>query len=352
MYFSCSSNLKRLTVHGHIKSSKRPLLDPLPLTGQDIERGQGRDEDSDSDSDSASTSQITQQEELSLYTACGYKRVPIHTDSIAIKRWNNDFKNVTSQVSRDLRETVSPSRLKDFLLRQSHILYLESKYIDPLLLTDADSVPKVFDVLSPMYMNFLNLRLLLRIAETFSPQSRHTIEEYTSRFPPSTRLKTLPDPLSLEEIMDLHDWTLGDVWQLQEALEKATGIDKTFLPFAYWESSYSEHNFTFLIPASATGIPRELCNEDLAKCDVRAIDIDYNEVLRISKEVDGNTQQIQEESRVRTKDFGLEHLIPDDTTRQMNREELSRLTDLITSTPLRTLQEGCSDRSFVTLIKG
>ena len=60
------------------------------------------------------------------------------------------------------------------------------------------------------------------------------------------------------------DWTLGDVWQLQEALEKAKGIDKTFLPFAYWESSYSEHNFTFLIPASATGIPRELCNEDLA----------------------------------------------------------------------------------------
>ena len=209
-----------------------------------------------------------------------------------------------------------------------------------------------------MYMNFLNLRLLLRIAETFSPQSRHTIEEYTSRFPPSTRLKTLPDPLSLEEIMDLQgvkrltlacggggsDWTLGDVWQLQEALEKAKGIDKTFLPFAYWESSYSEHNFTFLIPASATGIPRELCNEDLAKCDVRAIDIDYNEVLRISKEVDGNTQQIQEESRVRTKDFGLEHLIPDDTTRQMNREELSRLTDLITSTPLRKLQEGCSDQ--------
>ena len=140
------------------------------------------------------------------------------------------------------------------------------------------------------------------------------------------------------------DWTLGDVWQLQEALEKAKGIDKTFLPFAYWESSYSEHNFTFLIPASATGIPRELCNEDLAKCDVRAIDIDYNEVLRISKEVDGNTQQIQEESRVRTKDFGLEHLIPDDTTRQMNREELSRLTDLITSTPLRKLQEGCSDQ--------
>ena len=242
------------------------------MTGQDIERGQGRDEDSDSDSDSASTSQIPQQEELFLYIACGYKRVPIHTDSIAIKRWNNDFKNVNSQVSRDLRETVSPSRLKDFLLRQSHILYLESKYIDPLLLTDADSVPKVFDVLSPMYMNFLNLRLLLRIAETFSPQSRHTIEEYTSWFPPSTRLKTLPDPLSLEEIMDLQgvkrltlacggggsDWTLGDVWQLQEALEKAAGIDKTFLPFAYWESSYSEHNFTFLIPASAAGIPREL----------------------------------------------------------------------------------------------
>ena len=266
---------------------------------------------------------------------------------------------------------MQPSALKEFLLRQSHILYPESKYIDPFLLAHADSVPEILDTLSPQFINFLNWSLLLQISDAFNLPSRYIIEEYTSQFPPSTRLKTLPDPLSEEEIVELHgvkrltvtcegggsDWTIGDVWQVQEALEKATGINKVFLPFAYWESSYSLHDFTFLIPSSAVGILEELCKEDLeilANSGIISIDIDYNQALSFSKEADKVTQppiQVQDESRVRTKDLGLEHLIPGSNMRQMSRKESSYLTDLISSTPQGKLQEKCLDEDLHDLAK-
>ena len=345
-----------------------PLNDPPP--GQSHGRGHEEDEDRDSDSDDASASQAPQQ--LSIYTACGYKRVPIHSDSIAVEQWNNDFKGVTSQVARDSSEAVSPSELKGFLLRQTHILYPESKYIDPLLLAYADSVPEILDALSPQYINYLNWSLLLQIGDTFNPQSRHTIEEYTSQFPPSTQLKILPDPLSEDEIVELNgvkrltvtcggggsDWTLGDVWRVQTALEKATGIDKAFLPFAYWESSYRQHQFTFPIPESAVGILKDLCKEDLkilANSGIRSIEIDYiqvlTKVLSISEEITQPPIQVQDKSRIRTKDFGLEHLIPEDAVRQMNREEFSHLTNLITSTPQGKLHESCLDEDLHDLAK-
>ena len=298
---------------------------------------------------------------LSTYTAAGIKRVPLKQSPETVK-WNHQFQQLTSK-SELLKE---PNKLKEFLLSQSHILYPEFKYINTRLLSDAGSIEEIFSALSPQYMNYLNWSLLLQIADTFNPQSRHTIEEYTSQFPPSTRLKTLPDPLSEEEIVELHgvkrlrvicegggsDWTLGDVWRVQTALEKATGINRAFLPFAYWESSYSVHDFAFLIPESAVGILEELCDEDLkilAICDVRSIDIDYYQVLTISKETDKVTQppiQVQGACRVRTKDFGLEHLIPESIMRQMNREEFSHLTNLITSTPQGKLHESCLDEDL------
>ena len=305
---------------------------------------------------------------LSTYTAAGAKRVPLKQSHEAVK-WNHQFQQLTSKFESELPE--EPDKLKEFLLNQNHILYPEFKYINTTLLSDAGSIEEIFSVLTPQYMNYLNWSLLLQIADTFNPQSRYTIEEYTNQFPPSTQLKTLPDPLSEEEIVELYgakrlrvtfegggnDWTLGDVWQVQTALEKATGINRAFLPFAYWESSYSVHDFAFLIPESAVGILEELCDEDLkilAICDVRSIDIDYYQVLTISKETDKITQppiQVPDECRVRTKDFGLEHLIPEDIVRKMNREELSHLTNLITNTPPGKLQRKCLDEDLHDLAK-
>ena len=302
---------------------------------------------------------------LSTYTAAGIKRVPLKQSPETVK-WNHHFEQFTSKFESELLE--EPNKLKEFLLNQSHILYPEFKYINTRLLSVAASVEEIFSALSPQYMNYLNWSLLLQIADTFNPQSRHTIEEYTSQFPPSIQLTSLPDPLSEEEIVELHgvkrltvtcggggsDWTLGDVWLVQEVLEKATGIDRGFLPFANWEPSYSLHDFTFLIPTSAVGILEELCKEDLeilANCGIRSIDIDYCLVLTISKETDEVAQlpiQVQDETRVRTKDFGLEHLIPED---KMNREELSHLTNLITSTPPGKLQKKCLDEDLHDLAK-
>ena len=264
---------------------------PLLAGHKSVTRQEG---DEDSDSDGADTSLAQSSQQLSLYTKSGYKRVPIYLDSIAIGQWNQKFNSVTTQLERDIRETVQPSELKRFLFGQSHILYPESKYIDPLLLAHADSVPEILDALTPQYINYLNWSLLLQIADTFNPQSRHTIEEYTSisQFSPSTRLKTIPDPLSEDEIVEHHgvkrltvtrggggsDWTLGDVWRMQTALEKATGINRGFLPFAYWESSNSGHEFTFLIPKDCSKIFEDLSREDKNILDICGLQINYSQV--------------------------------------------------------------------------
>ena len=153
------------------------------------------------------------------------------------------------QVGTSLAETVETSKLKEFLLSFNHILYPESQYIDSRWVKDTRSVSEVFTALNPQVMNFLNRGILPKVVGSFESKLMPAVQAYTSRFSLHTRLSTLPDALSEKQILEFsgvqrlqvtlvgcgNEWTLGDVKQVREAIEKATGIDQDFITYAYWE---------------------------------------------------------------------------------------------------------------------
>ena len=303
--------------------------------------------------------------DISTYTSSGMKRVPLTHDSLKATQCNSKFQQLLSEVGTSLAEVVEASKLKDFLQSFSHILYPETQYIDPTLLKDTKSIPQMFTALQPQILNFLNWGVLWKAIDGFDIKLMPAFQSYTNRFPPHTKLSTLPDPLSEEEISEFKgfqklrvtrgggsgtDWTLGDVQVVKEAVEKATGIDQNFIIYGYWERGFTMHQFTFLIPESISGIFWELSEEDLAILagrDVQRLEVDYDTVADNIQELYQACPQtvatVAEDNRMRTKSFGLEHFIPEDEMEQMSKEELIYLNDLITSTPAGKLQETCSN---------
>ena len=300
--------------------------------------------------------------DISTYTSSGMKRVPLTHDSLKATHCNSKFQELLSEVGTSLAESVEASKLKDFLQSFSHILYPESQYIDPTLLKDTESIPQMFTALQPQVLNIINWGVLWKAIDAFDIKLMPAFQSYTDGFPPHTKLSTLPDPLSEEEILGFQklrvtrgggsgsgiDWTLGDVQAVREAVEKATGIDGDFIIYAYWERGFSTHQFTFLIPKSISGIFGELCEEDLAilaGIGVQRLEVDYDTVADNIQELfkELPLAAIREDNRTRTKNFGLEHFIPEDEMEQMSKEEFIHLNTLITSTPVGKLQETCSN---------
>ena len=311
------------------------------------------------------TSQAETKTNTSTYTS-GMKRIPLTHDSPKATHCNSEFQQLISKVETSVAESVEASKLKEFLQGFSHILYPEALYIDSRFLKDAESVPQIFTALQPLVLNFVNWGVLRKVVDAFDITVESALQSYTSRFLPHTKLSTLPDPLSEEEISGFKgfqklrvtrggssriEWTLGDVQAVREAVEKATGIDQDFIIYAYWEGGFTTHQFTFLIPESISGIFGELCEEDLAILagkDVQRLEVDYDTVAdniqELFKELPlAETPAIREGNRTRTKDFGLQHFIPEDEMEQMSKEEFTRLNTLITSTPAGKLQETCSN---------
>ena len=310
---------------------------------------------------------------ISTYTTSGMKRVPITQDSAQAVYWNSELQTLTSQVGTSLAESVETSKLKEFLLSFNHLLYPESHYVDSSLLKDAKSISEVFTALNPQVLNFLNWGILQKIVGAFNSKLIPAVQAYTARFPPHTRLLTLPDPLSEEQILEFSrvqrlrvtrggsgriEWTLGDLQAVREAVEKATGVDQDFITYAYWEGGFTTHQFTFLIPVSISEIFSELCEEDLtilADVGVHRLELDYevvaDDIQELVNELPQTVVPVSEEDRAQTKNFGLEHFIPESNMERMSKEEFSQLNDLITSTAVGKLQETCSDESLNELAK-
>ena len=305
------------------------------------------------------TSQAETRNYVSTYTRSGMKRVPLTHDSPEAAHCNFEFQQLISDVVTSLAETVEVSQLKEFLQGLSHILYPESQYIDPSVLNNADSIPHIFTTLQPQFINFLNWGILRKTADAFDIE---IVPAYKIRLPSDTPLSTLPDPQSEKEISEFKivqklrvtrgggsgiEWTLADVQAVKEAMEKATGIDQDFIIYAYWEGGFSTHQFTFLIPKCISVVFWELCKEDLAilaGIGVQRLEIDYHTVADNIHELYPQTvAPIRTHNRMRTKNFGLEHFIPEDEAERMSEEEFGHLNDLITNIPASKFQETCSN---------
>ena len=303
--------------------------------------------------------------DISTYTTSGMKRVPLTLDSPEGIHYSSEFQQLLSEVGTSLAESVEASKLRDFLQSFTHILYPETQYIDPSLLKDTESIPQMLTTLQPQILNYLNWSVLWKAMDSFHIKVMATFQFYANSFPSHTKLSTLPDPLSEEEISGFKrfqklrvtrdggsriEWTLGDVQVVREAVEKATGIDENFIIYAYWEGGFTTHQFTFLIPKSVSEIFGELCEEDLtilAGRGVQRLEVDYDTVAdniqEHYKELSRAVTPVRADTRLRTKNFGLEHFIPEDVAEQMGEEDFGHLNDLITHTPAGKLQEVCSN---------
>ena len=299
----------------------------------------------------------------STHTTAGMKRVPLSHDSPKVAHYNSEFQQLISGVGVLLAETAEVSQLKEFLQSFTHVLYPEAQYIDPTILKDAESVPQIFTILQPQVLNFINWGVLWKVADAFGIEVTSIFHLYKSKLPSHTKLSTLPDPLSEDEISEFKEfrklrvtrgggsaieWTLGDIQVVREAVEKATGIDQDFIIYAYWEGGFTTHQFTFLIPKSVSGIFGELCEEDLAILagrDVQKLEVDYDTVADNIQELYNiqTVATVREDTRRRIKVLGLEHFIPEDEMKQVSGEVVRHLNDLITSTPAGKLQEICSN---------
>ena len=305
------------------------------------------------------TSQAETRNYVSTYTRSGMKRVPLTHDSPKAAHCNFEFQQHISDVGTSLAETVEVSQLKEFLQGFSHILYPESQYIDPSVLSNADSIFHIFTALQPQFMNFLNWGILRKTADAFDIE---IAPAYKIRLPSDTPLSTLPDPQSEKEISEFKivqklrvtrgggsgiEWTLSDVQAVKEAMEKATGIDQDFIIYAYWEGGFSTHQFTFLIPKCISVVFWELCEEDLAilaGIGVQRLEIDYHTVADNIHELYPQTvAPIRVNNRMETKNFGLEHFIPEDEAERMSEEDFGHLNDLIINIPASKFQETCSN---------
>jgi len=305
--------------------------------------------------------------DLSTYTTSGMKRVPLTIVSLKSNDFNSEFQWLISELEATLTESVEGSKLKRFLHSFSHILYPEAQYVDPSVLIDAETVPQIFTALQPQIINFLNWGVLWKVTEAFGSNKMSAIQSYASRLPPDTQLFTLLDPLSEKEISQFRgfqklrvtcgggsemEWTFGDVKAVKKAIEKATGIDQDFIIYGYWEGGFTTHQFTFLIPKSISGIFHELCMEDLtilAEKGVQRLEVEYDTVADNIQE--HYVAPVKECNKMRTKNFGLQHFVPEVEIERMSGEEFSHLNNLIKNTPAGKLQEICSDGVLKELAK-
>ena len=316
------------------------------------------------------TSQAETNNCISTYTRSGMKRVPLTHDSPKAMHCNSEFQQLISDVGTSLAVKVEVNQLKEYLQSFSHILYPENQYIDPSILNNADSIPHIFTALQPQFINFLNWGILWKAADAFDVEMVPAFQLYKSRLLSDTPLSTLPDPQSEKEISEFKiiqklrvtrgggsgiEWTLGDIQLVKEAMEKATGIDQEFIIYAYWEGGFSTHQFTFLIPKCISVIFEELCEEDLAilaGIGVQRLEVDYHTVADNIHELYPQTvAHIRTDNRNRTKNFGLEHFIPEDEAERMSEEDFGHLNDLITNIPADKLQETCSNDVLKVLAK-
>ena len=310
------------------------------------------------------TSEADTRTDTSTYTTSGMKRVPLTCDSPKRTHYNLEFQQLISEVGTSLAKSVQTNELKEFLQSFSHILYPEAQYVDPSLLKNAESVLQIFTALQPQVLNFLNWGVLWKTVDAFDITIMPAVQSHRSKFPPHTKLSTLPEPLSEEEVSEFKTFqklrvtcssgsgiklTLGDVQVVREAVEKATGIDQHFIIYAYWEGSgFCTQQFTFLIPKSISGIFWELCEEDLAilaEKGVQRLEVDYDTIADNIKELytEEPSSPVRADNRMRTKNFGLEHFIPENEAERMSEKEFSCLNNLITSTPVGKLQKICSN---------
>ena len=186
------------------------------------------------------------------------------------------------------------AKLKDFLDCYSHPLYPEQLYVDPKIYKDANTTKQLMKSLFPQFINFMHYYLLEDIVDRFGcDKAKDVLQQYTDQKNSRKRkLDDVPSPITDREIEQFHgtkklkvqiegdtsDTTVEIIGEMQKALEKASGIKRPVIVYAFYDPG--SVLLTFLIPESICHIFHELNTEDLAiLADSGVMSLEIDEVV-------------------------------------------------------------------------
>ena len=274
-----------------------------------------------------------------------------------------EFAITFPEVANILNTFLQVSELKTFLESYCHPLQPEQLYIDPKIYSGASTTEQVMKSLSPQYINYMHYFLLEDIVVKFQcDTAKDVLQQYTEQKGNcKNKLKDLPGPITNEEIEqfrgtvklkveiegDKSDATVEVIGEIQKALEKATGVERTVIVYAC--NDPSSVFLTFLIPESILHIFNELNTEDLtilANSGVMKLEVDDVVVDNIRQHSTLKSRSVQLEmaadSGEPTKPTGLEYYLQQRVT-DMTSERYSHLVKMLGSVDPKFLNDNCSE---------
>ena len=266
-----------------------------------------------------------------------------------------DFAIAFPEVANILNTFVHVSELKIFLESYSHHLHPEQLYIDPKIYRDASTTEQVMKSLFPQFINYMHYYLLEDIVVRFHyGRAKEILQQYTEqKVRCMSKLKDLPGPITSEEIEQFHgtiklkvevkgdisDATVEVIDKVEDALEKATGVDRTVIVYVGHDLGSI---LTFLIPESIVHIFHELNAEDLtiiANSRVMKLEVDERVIDNIQQDT---TVKVAADSSEHTKQTGLEYYLQQRAT-EMTSERYSHLLKMLGSVDPKMFNDDCSE---------
>ena len=175
-----------------------------------------------------------------------------------------EFATTFTELTEILNTSVEISELKKFLKSYCHPLYPEQTYVAPQIYGNATTTKELLEFLFPQYINYIHYYLLENIVVKFGcDRAKEVLQQYTDQmYSRKRKLNDLPGPITDGEIEQFHgtkklkvqtegdasDATVGIIGEVQEALEKASGIKREFIPYGFHDPG--SVFLTFLIPVS------------------------------------------------------------------------------------------------------
>ena len=283
-----------------------------------------------------------------------------HPDPRETHHLSRKFAIVFSDVTDLLDKSVDMAKVKDFLDCYSHPLYPEQLYVNPKTYKDANTTKQLIKSLCPQFINFMHYYLLEDIVGEFGcDKAKEVLQQYTGqKNSHKTKLDDVPRPITDGEIEQFHgtrklkvevegdtsDATVEIIGDIQKALEKATGIKRPVIVYAFYDPG--SVLLTFLIPETIHHIFHELSTEDLtilADSGVMKLEVDEVVIDNIQQycTVKSHAVEVAVEGGECTKRTGLEHYLKERAT-EITSERCLHLLKMLGTVETAMLSDVCS----------
>ena len=299
-------------------------------------------------------------EAVKLYRGSSFSKS--HLDPRETHHLSRKFAIVFSDVTDLLDKSVDMAKIKEFLDCYCHPLYPEQLFVNPKTYKCANTTKELIKSLCPQFINFMHYYLLEDIVEEFGcDKAKEVLQQYTDQKNSRKRkLDDVPSPITDGEIEQFHgtkklkvevegdtsDATVEIIGDIQKTLEKATGIKRAVITYAFYDPG--SVLLTFLIPETIHHIFHELSTEDLtilADSGVMKLEVDEVVIDNIQQycTVKNHPVEVAVEGGDRTKPTGLEYYLKERAT-EITSEKYFHLLKMLGAAETAMLNDICSEQ--------